>query len=642
MRKSVNTRRRKPLSVFLLASGILLFAGLCARPAVGQSSYPELSAARIHEIAAMLSAQPSGFGRPCSDRAAWTARTTGKSEIVTRAEQILTEPLPPFDEKAYLQFTTTGDRLQYQRNLGNRSGQLTPLVLAECAEYQGRFVPRIAEVLDSLAAMPSWTLSAHDPQLLNLHGVRYYVDLNAADMSDNLAEALYLLGDRIPAATRQHVLAEMERHVFAPLRKSFAQGNSAKDHNGNYWLYADMNWNAVCLKGVTGAALAVLPDVKDRALFVAAAEHYIQHYIDSFDPDGYDTEGLGYWNYGFSHFIELRENLLRVTGGRIDLLASPIMQKVAMFGIEFPMMPGNAAAFGDAEVMPRPDAHLLGIIDHIFQIPSKPRASGKHDIDLRQGELTSLALDLFPVADDELPTPPEVSHHDLDTYYANSGVLVSRPAPGQDFAVTIKAGGNTNHSHNDVGSFVIGLDGVQPVGDPGGPRYYTRETFSPHRLDSRLLNSFGHPVPEIGGHLQLDATKVKVKVLSHSFSPEQDIITIGMTPAYDMPALKGLTRTLLHSRSGNGSIDITDAFDLKQPEEIIESLPTHGSWKQIDDHSLLFTLNGERLKVAFDVSAPISVSETKVDDYGNAFTRVEVHFQMQGKESVILHFAPLQ
>lgn len=625
------------LSIRVITPALSLATGLCVQTVFAQTHYSELNPARIREIAGMLSEKPSGFGRPCSDRAAWTAHATITASFLASAEEDLRTPLPAFDEQAYLAFTRTGDRLGMQNNLGRRMNQLVPLVMAECSEYKGRFVPRIAEVMDSLAAMPSWTLSAHDPQLLNLHGVRYYVDLNAADMADNLAEALYLLGNKIPEATRKHVLAEMDRHVFAPMRKSFAEGDGTRDHNGNWWLYADMNWNAVCVKGVTGAALAALPDIQDRALFVAAAEHYIQHYNKGFNSDGYDTEGLGYWNYGFSHFIELRENLIRATGGKIDLLASPKMQKVALFGSEFPMLPGNAAAFGDAGVMPRADAHLVQVIDHIFQISPAPASSEARDPDLHHGGLTSLALDLFPAAGDQLPTPPEVSHHDLQTYYADSGVLVSRPAPGQNLAVTIKAGGNTTHSHNDVGSFVVGLDGVQPVGDPGGPHYYTAATFGPHRLDSKLINSFGHPVPEIGSQLQLDATKVNVHVTSHAFSAGEDRLEIDMTPTYNAPELKQLTRTLVHSRDGEGDIQITDDFTLTKPTEVIESLPTHGTWQKLDDHSLMFTLNGQNLKVTIEAPAPVSMSESKVDDYGNSFTRVEVHIPMQGHESVKLH-----
>jgi hypothetical protein len=640
MRKIVRICSVRPLSVCLAGLILFLIAGGSLQSIFAQQSYADLSAAKIHEIAGLLAEQPSGFGRPCSDRPAWSARAAELSSLTGEAQQAIETPLPPFDETAYLQFTKTGDRQPMERNLHLRMDQLVPLVLAECAEYQGRYLPRIAEVMDSLAAMPSWTLSAHDPLLLNLRGVRYFVDLNAADMADNLAEAMYLLGNKIPVATRKHVVSEMEKHVFGPMRQSLATGNSASDHNGNWWLYADMNWNAVCLKGVTGAALAVLPSVEDRALFVAAAEQYIQHYEKGFNPDGYDPEGLGYWNYGFSHFIELRENLFRVTRGQIDLLASPKMQKVALFGIEFPMMPGNAAAFGDAGVMPKADPHLIRMIDHIFQI--SPAASGveEHSSGIQHAGLTSISLDLFPVPGDELPTPPEVKHHELQTYYADSGVLVSRPAPGQHFAVTIKAGGNTTHSHNDIGSFVIGLDEVQPVGDPGGPRYYTAATFGPHRLDSKLLNSFGHPVPEIDGHLQLDATKVKASVLSHSFSPREDRIVIDMTPAYDVVELKQMTRTLMHSRDGNGMVEITDDFHLTKPAVVIESLPTHGTWQKVDDHTLLFTLGGKQLRVTIQASAPVTFSETKVNDYGNAFTRVAAQVAVEGSGKITMRFTP--
>jgi hypothetical protein len=638
MRKTVSIFVGERLSGYLAA--FVLFPIASLQPIYSQQSYAELNTARIHEIAGILTEQPSGFGSPCSDRAAWSARAAELSSLTEEAQQVIETPLPPFDENAYLQFTRTGDRQPMQRNLHQRMDQLVPLVLAECAEYQGRYLPRIAEVMDSVAAMPSWTLSAHDPLLLNLHGVRYFVDLNAADMADNLAEALYLLGNKIPGATRKHVMNEMEKHVFGPMRQSFATRSSASDHNGNWWLYADMNWNAVCLKGVTGAALAVLPSVGDRALFVAAADHYIQYYENGFNPDGYDPEGLGYWNYGFSHFIELRENLLRVTRGKINLLASPKMQKVALFGIEFPMMPDYAAAFGDAGVMPKADPHLIRMIDHIFQIPPLASDAEEHSSGIQHAGLTSIALDLFPVPGDELPTPPEVSHHELQTYYADSGVLVSRPAPGQDFAVTIKAGGNTTHSHNDIGSFVIGLDGVQPVGDPGGPRYYTGTTFGSHRLDSKLLNSFGHPVPEIDGHLQLDATKVKANVLSHSFSPREDRLVIDMTPAYDVAELKQMKRTLVHSRDGNGTVEITDEFHLTKPTVVIESLPTHGNWQKVDDHTLLFTLDGKQLRVTIQAPNPVTFTQTKVNDYGNPFTRVAARIAVEGSSKIIMRFAP--
>lgn len=64
--------------------------------------------------------------------------------------------------------------------------------------------------------------------------------------------------------------------------------------------------------------------------------------------------------------------------------------------------------------------------------------------------------------------------------------------------------------------------------------------------------------------------------------------------------------------------------------------------EKIDDHTLTFTRNGQRLKIAIDAPVPISVSEKKVDDCGNSFTRVAVYIPMQGHETVTLHFARLQ
>ena len=610
-------------------------------PAVAQQKYSELDSSRIQQIAAMLPAQPSGFGNPCSDRAAWAAVEPQLKGVIPQAEKIMAAPLPPFDPEAYLAFTKTGDRDAMQKNLASRQGRLAPLVLAECIEAKGRFIPAIAEVMDSLVAMPSWTLSAHDAQLLNFHGTHYYVDLNAADMGDALAETLYLLGDKIPADTRARVMAGMEKHVFEPMRASFLHGNSVEDRGGNWWLYADMNWNSVCVKGVTGAALAMLPSVEDRALFVAAAEHYIQHYDKGFSNDGYDTEGLGYWNYGFSHFIELRENLFRATGGKIDLLADPKMQKVSMFGLQFPMLPNNSAAYGDAGRMPKADPHLVAVISHIFDLSSGPLPA--ENAGSQPAALTSIALDLFPIQGDVLQskTARELSKPQLRTYYADEGILVSRGAPGQNFAVTIKAGGNTTHSHNDIGSWVIGMGSTQPLGEPGGPAFYNAATFGPHRLDSKLLNSFGHPVPEIGGQLQLDATKVHVSVTDAEFSDNEDSITIDMTNAYSVPELKKVTRTLIHSRTGNGSVEVTDTFDLSKATEVIESLPTHGTWTKVDDHTLLFSYEGVQVKATIEAPVPISVTESKVDEYRNPFTRVEVHIPLAGSGKVTMRFVPV-
>jgi hypothetical protein len=624
---------RRAKVIFSIAAFVLLLSG--ARIARAQQ-FAELNPNRVHEIAGMLPAQPSGFGAPCTDRGAWVSKSDRLKSTLAQAEAAL------------------NNAGAARSGRGGGGGGLESLVLAECVEYKGRFLPLIAQAMDATVARPRWTAASRDPAGNAPSDAPEWVDLVSADAGDSLAEAMYLLGDALPADTRRRVADGMEKHIFGPMRRSYLHGGdpivaggdpaafTLQMLNSNWWLHGDLNWNAVCLKGVTGAALAMLPDVQDRALFVAAAEHYIEHYYKAFNADGYGAEGLHYWNYGFAHFIELRENLIRTTGGKIDLLASDKMKKVALFGTEFPMLPGNAAAYGDAYWMEKPEPLLMLTIDNIFGIPRAQTQAG--DVlptpGVQNSGLTARCLEMFPVQGDTLPTPASIAQQKRQVYYADSGVLVSRPAPGQNFAVTIKAGGNTTHSHNDIGSFAIGMGAVQPVGEPGGPAFYNAETFSANRFNSKLLNSFGHPVPEIDGQLQLDATTVKVNVIAHSFSDAEDRFAMDITKAYSVPALKQVTRTLVHRRAGQGSVEITDEFDVSKGLEIVESLPTHGSWAKLDEKTLIFTMDGETVRVAIEAPGPFTVSETKVDEYRNPFTRVEIHVPLTGSGKVTMRFTP--
>ena len=82
---------------------------------------------------------------------------------------------------------------------------------------------------------------------------------------------------------------------------------------------ATHNWNSVCHAGVVGAALALLSDPNERALFIYGAEKYSPFYLSGFGDDGYCSEGLSYWNYGFGNYLQLAMAVEHATKGNIDL-----------------------------------------------------------------------------------------------------------------------------------------------------------------------------------------------------------------------------------------------------------------------------------------------------------------------------------
>jgi len=599
-----------------------------------------LSPDRIAQIANMLPEAPAGFGVPCSDREVWnTLRTTFGYQIGMAAD-ILQHPIPAWDNDAYLENMRSGDQARGDNLFKGRQSPLVHLVLAECVENQGRFLPRIAELLDSLSAQPTWTLPENDPNFDSFSGRRHFVELNSALLADIVAETLYLLGDSLPGPTRRNTMNALERNIFSPMRQAYSVGI------GQPWLEWQSNWNAVCLDGVTGAALAVLQERKDRALFVAGAEHYSAYYLMGFPKDGYSVEGIGYWNYGMTNFAELREQIWQATSGQVDLFQAPIVRAVALFGLQSQMLPGVVADFGDAKFLEKPNRQLVTYLEDVFGIVDP--FTGRAVTDLKQtspqGELVYDVMAAFPIHSQVADTAPRTGSTGLmglRAYYSLSKVLVSRPYPGGHFAVTIKAGGNAlAHSHNDIGSFSIGEGDTQVLGDPGGPQFYTSQTFSRLRYDSALLNSYGHPVPVVGGNLQLNATKVNAPILQTSFEPDVDSITVDMTPAYDAPELQHLERTMHYGRKGTGKVDIVDTFTLKRATDVEEALPTHGTWKQVNADTIEFTMKGQRLRVRIDAPFPITVTSKDIADYGNPFTRVGVLVKMQSSGTIAMHISP--
>jgi len=611
--------------------GIAALAALLAAPAlVCAQTYPGMSDARIAQIAQMLPEQPAGFGVPCSDRAAWEPVAHNFQNSVQEAEQFIASPLPPWNEDAYQLYYKTGDRKTGEAMMSAHDGQLGPLVLAECSEWKGRFLPRIEEELDALSAQRSWVEPAHTV---------HRVDLDSSSQAHTIAEALYLLGDKLPADVRQRAMDGLESHVFGFMMQSF------KGIHPDSWLHVHSNWNSVCLDGTVGAALAILPSRETRALYVAAAEHFSPNYLVSFKESGYDEEGIGYWVYGFSNYVELRQEIWEATSGKLDFFDIPKARKAALFGFQFAMMPGVYAPFADAHFGGKPDSNLLASINRIFQLDmgatlEPPRRSPF------QGSLPSAVLAAFPLHS-EWKGSGESGSADLigiRTWYDDAGVLIDRPVSGGDLAITIKDDGNGPHSHNDIGAYSIGLNGTQPLGDPGGPSFYTADTFSPRRLESKLINSWGHPVPEVDGTLQLDATKVELPPASAKLTPAEDTISMDITAAYNDPNLHKLVRTMHFIRKDGGSIEIADQFDIAGPADIIESLPTHGTCRQIDAKTLEFEFQGARLLVTVDAPVKFTITQTPLDDHGTKFTRVAAEMHLEKSGQVVMHMraAPAQ
>jgi hypothetical protein len=586
----------------LFTQVIILLVSSCviSLPHVASGGQGRVDEDRVTQIAALLAERPAGFGMPISERGAWRKLRKNDSfrRKISDAQELLDKPIPDLPDDLYLDFSRTGNRTRWQRVSGRRRGRIGTLVLAECLENKGRFVPAFEELVRAICSERTWVLPAHDARLTNFHGKEVDIDLGSSMLAWSLATADYLLGDKLSPEIRRLIRDNLEKRIFQPYR-DMVTGTRKK----NWWMTTTNNWNAVCLAGVTGSALAVLDSKDTRAFYVAAAEDYSKNFLRGFTDDGYCSEGLGYWNYGFGYYAMLSEMILQATDGKLDLMRNEKARQAANFGSKIEIANGVYPAFADCSVRAKPSSSLMYYVSrHLGMGLSSwdevdPVSSG--------GSLYQSMMYSFPnSASKARPARSSSSGPGIRSWFDKAGVLICRPASNTAcrLAVALKGGhNNEHHNHNDVGSFVVVLGDEALLLDPGG-EVYTARTFSSRRYDSKVLNSFGHPVPRVAGELQLTGSRARGKVVHHEFTDSADTLILDISSAYDVPQLRKLERTFAYSRSAAGSLTVTDEVTFSRPCDFGTALVTFDKWKQVTSSSLTIFGQEEALSVNIAVS----------------------------------------
>jgi hypothetical protein len=593
----------------LCALSMMVWLAACALPADGQ----ELPEARIREVEAMLAPQPTAFGRPISDRAAWQALATHPAwdGVVPQAERLLDQPVPEMTDELFLEFSQTGNRTHWEHAAYRRRGRIRPLVLAECLEDRGRFLPALEETIRALCAERTWVMPAHDTSLDDFYGRTVTVDLASSALAWELATVDYLLGERLDFRVRQLLQDSVRQRVLSPF-SDMVLGTVRPI----WWMRTTNNWNAVCLAGVTGAALALLESRQERAFFVVAAEEYSRYFLRGFTPDGYCSEGVGYWNYGFGNYVLLSEAIRQATGGGIDLLARPEARAPAAYGARIQILGGICPAFADCPVSTRPSDRVLCFVSRRLGLGLKEYDG--FDPSSPGGALFEALMYSFPnAASEAAPARQPIEGLGLRSWFPDAGILIGRPdsAGSARLGVALKGGHNAeNHNHNDVGSYVVVAAGQTVLADPGS-EVYTARTFSSRRYESKVLNSWGHPVPIAAGRLQKTGAEAAAGVLKAEFTPEQDVLALDLKPAYEAPELVRLERTFVYSRAGAGALTVRDEVEFSQPAAFGTALLTLGRWKQTGPRSLLVydTLSAVQVDIAVQ-GAPWAVKAEQIDE----------------------------
>ncbi len=589
--------------VFGLACRAVLL-GAETGPAVPLSPPSPPTDSDLDTIAAMLPANPQGVGRPIGDRAAWNV--AGKQSAFLKQEKyaatFLTQPIPELTDALFNDVQVTGRIGTYQMPFRQRSTRLVAFVVAECIENQGKYLPAIEAELNAILSEKSWAMPGEVLSKMPDHnyGGMDCIDLSTAARAWTVATTDYWLGDKLKPETRQRIRAEMKRRVFDNYEDAVKTG---KPHW--FWMTATYNWNAVCTSGVVGAALALLPDPKERALFIASAEASMNtYYLPSFPDDGYDAEGLGYWSFGFGSYLCLSEAIYEATQGKINMFEGAKIRQIALYPRHFEICDGIFPAFGDSGVVRSQgigsavDTALLFFINDRWAMgwtdlnPSRYNMFATHPGGDRLFGfgIFGFPLPIYGGVAGSPPAPGETAQGSLRFFFRQENVLITRSErPGAPhLGLVLKGGENSGgHGHNDNGTYVVACDGAGLIVDPG-METYTAKSFGPHRYENMYNNSYGHDVPYVANTLQKSGPDAQGKIVSTDFTDDKDTLVMDLTASYPVPSLQKLTRTYVLDRT-KPSIEITDEASFSQPTTFGSALVTVWDWKEESPGVFLFS-----------------------------------------------------
>lgn len=496
------------------------------------------------------------FARDAADVAAIRAQVGQQAieNLLERARADIGAPIPALPATLYREFARTGQREGYEDAQRDRRTMLYRLTLAEWLEQSGEFVEAAENLIWARLEETNWAWPAH-ARTLDLPD-RPTVDLAAAMSGLDLAEADYLLGDKLSPELRARIRSETNRRTIAPFL----------ERNDHWWLHTTPakqvnNWTAVCVAGVVGAACYFETDLDRLAEIITRGLHSLADYLETFDSQGGSSEGPDYWSYGFGNYVVLAHLLKERTGGQIDLLDLPMVREIAQFPVRTVLTQGVWASFSDSDSNPNFHPGLLSYLAKDLDLPALTELGMRNDF----------AVEMFnqfvwPLRQYAWPLPDKGNAfggtaHD---WFADMGWMISRldPTDPKSLRLAIKGGHNDEmHNQNDVGSLIVVQGGKVVLTDPGRGRY-SKAYFGPERYANIMTSSRGHSVPVVNGFEQAEGAERAANVLVHSNGAERDELALDMAAAYPAEAgLNQLQRRVAFDRQvPGGRIALRDSY----------------------------------------------------------------------------------
>jgi hypothetical protein len=524
-----------------------------------------------------------------SDRDAWDAIPEAmRTAMVGLAEEGLATAWPHVPATVYLQFSQNGNRIHYEDLHFGRRKILCDLMIGECIEGKGRFMPAVLDALWSICEESSWCLPAHSGMQragVGLPDIKDpTVDLFAAETGALLAWTGYLLGAQLEAISPlvlPRIYHEVQQRILIPAL--------ARDDLG--WMgFVERpvnNWNPWINSNWLACALLLEKDAPRRLAAVSKILRSLDIFLADYPADGGCDEGPDYWGRAGASLFDCLELLFSASAGSLTAYSDPLIRNIGQYIYRVHIAGIYYVNFADASAVVQPDAMLVRQFG--TRIEDETMVSFGVWLAKRAGMLDPgydpLKADRSSSPTRELPAlfglkglSGEEAKAPLlrDIWLPGIEVMAARDQESSTdgLYLAVKGGHNAeSHNHNDVGHFVVYRDG-KPLIIDAGVETYTRKTFSPQRYEIWTMQSAYHSLPTIDGIQQAPGRGFRSRNVRIRTVDEQAEFSLDIAGAYPVDA--GLHSWIRHVSLERGkAVRLVDSYELiREAHNITLSLMT--------------------------------------------------------------------
>ncbi len=382
-----------------------------------------------------------------------------------------------------------------------------------------------------------------------------------------------------------HWMDEAKRRTVrrALLAKGLAPGLDAYRGKGrrNWWTRSRHNWSQVCNGGLAVGALAVADEAPEVAAeILTSGLKAVAGAMKNFGPDGSWNEGPGYWGYTLRYTSNYMAALQSALGTMHGLEKTDGLDEAGTFRVYFVGPTNRTFNFADAHDGAGSRASMFWLA----RVYDEPVYAWHH----RQRMRAEAKDVLWYVGEGR---GPKAAGWPLHKHFRRDHVVFFRSAWQDPDALWVgfKGGDNrANHSHLDLGSFVLEALGVRWAVDLGSDNYNLPGYFGGKRWTYYRLRTESHNTLVIDGENQ--SPKAEAPVAAFRGDADDARAVVDLSAAYPMcrRVLRGVA--MLQRRV----VLVQDEVEAGEPVEVLWGMVTRAE-PTIEGGRVVLTRKGKRL-----------------------------------------------